>query len=535
MKLITIFLAMIGILSLQLTGSSKALAQTGSTVSDQPFILTQLQSNTTVAIKIDTPRIAMVGNPDGVTQSTEALKFLQRNLDSLQSNVDGKPIYGLVDLPFSFGQPHLRMLVEKSSNSEQFMSNLTSQFDLATVTNQGDYLLTSLGKSWFRQLPFTTSRADQARGTLITPGDLPNRSERWSAAIDLIKDYPIQIVVMPPDYLWKTYEETMTELPDELGGGPVSSLTQGLKFMAVGIDLKNMTLVATVQSNSPDSAQQFAELLPVLLARFTLSLPQPYQKACQSILSEYEPQIQKEIQGDRIVYSLKPVADKVKAASQFAVFMENVLVLLTEKEIKPRLRELVLAIHNYESANGCFPPTKASRKPDGSSGLSWRVHILPFLEEMELYEQFKLDEPWDSPHNLPLLKKMPNVFQTGSINIAGKPNSIPEGHTILMAPIGKGTIFGGKEVVTFGKITDGTSNTIMLLAVNDEHAVPWTAPQDFVFDPTNPIAGLQVNAAEKFFAALSDGSVQEIPANLPAKTILNLFQMSDGNVVEQDW
>jgi hypothetical protein len=62
------------------------------------------------------------------------------------------------------------------------------------------------------------------------------------------------------------------------------------------------------------------------------------------------------------------------------------------------LKQLILGLLNYESANGHFPP-HASYSPDGKPLLSWRVHILPYLEEQALYSQFRLDEPWDSEHN----------------------------------------------------------------------------------------------------------------------------------------
>ena len=67
------------------------------------------------------------------------------------------------------------------------------------------------------------------------------------------------------------------------------------------------------------------------------------------------------------------------------------------------MRQIVLAIHNYDAANLSFPPAKGRAGQE----LSWRVHILPYLDEMQLYEQFNLDEPWNSPHNLTLVDKMP--------------------------------------------------------------------------------------------------------------------------------
>src|SRR5205823_2595588 len=47
----------------------------------------------------------------------------------------------------------------------------------------------------------------------------------------------------------------------------------------------------------------------------------------------------------------------------------------------------------------------------GKPLLSWRVAILPFIEQSALYAKFNLSEPWDSPHNLALLNQMPSVFR----------------------------------------------------------------------------------------------------------------------------
>ena len=54
-------------------------------------------------------------------------------------------------------------------------------------------------------------------------------------------------------------------------------------------------------------------------------------------------------------------------------------------------------------------PIKADK--DGKPLLSWRVLILPYVEQEDLYKQFHLDEPWDSEHNKKLIEKMPAVYR----------------------------------------------------------------------------------------------------------------------------
>src|SRR5882672_4340583 len=68
------------------------------------------------------------------------------------------------------------------------------------------------------------------------------------------------------------------------------------------------------------------------------------------------------------------------------------------------LKQLALAMHNYHSAYGQLPPA-AVRDKNGKLLLSWRVLILPYIEQDNLFKEFKLEEPWDSDHNKKLIAK----------------------------------------------------------------------------------------------------------------------------------
>src|SRR3954452_8845755 len=73
------------------------------------------------------------------------------------------------------------------------------------------------------------------------------------------------------------------------------------------------------------------------------------------------------------------------------------------------LHRIGLALHAFHDDRGAFPKAAISDK-QGRPGLSWRVAILPYLGETELYEKFNLDEAWDGPHNRALLGAMPAVY-----------------------------------------------------------------------------------------------------------------------------
>ncbi|MGD9126034.1 MAG: DUF1559 domain-containing protein [Planctomycetia bacterium] len=167
------------------------------------------------------------------------------------------------------------------------------------------------------------------------------------------------------------------------------------------------------------------------------------------------------------------------------------------------MKMIMLAMHNYASARKHFPTAYTVDK-DGKPLLSWRVYILPYIEQVNLYEQFHLDEPWDSPHNKKLIPMMPDCLRS-PMSKAG-----PGKTTYLTIRTDK-SIFPGKEKVSIRNITDGTSHTIAVVEANDENAVIWTKPDDYVPDEKNPTKGLEGVYKNIFLAAFADGSVHSLP------------------------
>jgi hypothetical protein len=170
-------------------------------------------------------------------------------------------------------------------------------------------------------------------------------------------------------------------------------------------------------------------------------------------------------------------------------------------------------------------------KKDGTKLLSWRVYLLPFLEQTPLYEQFHLDEPWDSDHNKKLVEKMPQVFASPALpaELAKK------GMTSYVGPVGEKTIFEGSEGTSLAKIVDGTSNTLAILEADSEHAVIWTKPDDLVIDWKNPLKGLtgvwKSGNSSVLLAAFCDGSVRGISDKIDPAIMKKLLQKDDGEAV----
>jgi hypothetical protein len=188
------------------------------------------------------------------------------------------------------------------------------------------------------------------------------------------------------------------------------------------------------------------------------------------------------------------------------------------------LKQLALAMHNYHDTYGRFPPSAIYDK-NGKELLSWRVELLPFLNEQELYKQFKLDEPWDSPDNKKLLKQMPAVF--AATDARGATDTVYQGFT------GKGTIFEGKKGIGIRDILDGTSNTIMFAEA--AKAVPWTKPDDLPYDPEKPLPKLGGLFEGGFNAALCDGSVRFVAKTVSEKTLRAAITRNGGEILGPDW
>jgi len=143
------------------------------------------------------------------------------------------------------------------------------------------------------------------------------------------------------------------------------------------------------------------------------------------------------------------------------------------------LKQIGFAVHQYDNNHQRFPAA-AIRDESGKPLLSWRVALLPCLGEGELYNQFRVDEPWDSDHNIKLVRQMPNVYL-----VPGREN---EGKTSIMMFTGEGTPFGGPEGPKGSDMPDGISQTIMCVVTGADKAVRWTKPEDLRFHANNPLA-----------------------------------------------
>lgn len=194
------------------------------------------------------------------------------------------------------------------------------------------------------------------------------------------------------------------------------------------------------------------------------------------------------------------------------------------------LKVIGLALHDYHDTHKRMPvggdlAADLSAEPKGQ-GLSWRVHILPYVGEIALFEQFDLSEPWDGPTNRPLLDRMPDIFasprsggsnKTSYVALRPGPGCPPNMRTLIMPDSG----------TTFGQVNDGLANTVMVIDAGPSNAVEWTKPDDFEVNWNSPKSGLDFGPLG-LSVVLGDGSVFQLSPTMSDEDVKAAFFANDG-------
>jgi hypothetical protein len=401
------------------------------------------------------------------------------------------------------------------------------------VPLEGDTDAKVLGETLARAKPFREYKFATIGSALVGGGEKtlarlkslkPDNRPELAKAFAAAGDTAVQAILIPTNENRRVVEEIMPKLPQELGGGPITIVTHGFLWGAVGVDLPpKPSLRATVQSQDAAAARKIHDLVTQFFK--VVGEEGPHNQKARDILPGFDKlveQLTPKVEEDRLVVTLeekdlvatlKPVVSKLRGRAE-------------RERSANSLKQIALAMHNYLDAYRSFP-TVANFDKAGKPLLSWRVHLLPFLDQVKLYEQFHLDEPWDSEHNKTLIAKMPAVYQSSK-----NKGLLQAGKTNYLVPVGENFIFTGtSKAIPISGITDGTSNTILTVDADDDHAVIWTKPDDFKPDPQKPQTGLRNNPGGSFLIGLADGSVRFVPWNVDPKILYAHFTRNGGEVV----
>ena len=176
------------------------------------------------------------------------------------------------------------------------------------------------------------------------------------------------------------------------------------------------------------------------------------------------------------------------------------------------------AILQYLNDKGQFPAPAICDMADQPM-LSWRVALLPYLGQEDLYGKFNQEQPWDSPGNQALLAEIPDVYRS------------PErwdDRTNYLVPHDSNALFPGGRLVLKKNVEDGLAHTVMLLEVDDDAAVPWTKPADYAVSYDSPARDLGSLRKGQFFVAWGDGLVRSISDEIPSNHWKAMFTIDSG-------
>ncbi|MDR3635154.1 MAG: DUF1559 domain-containing protein [Isosphaeraceae bacterium] len=206
-------------------------------------------------------------------------------------------------------------------------------------------------------------------------------------------------------------------------------------------------------------------------------------------------------------------------------------VLRAERKARcvTNLKELGLGLHNYESEHGHFPAA-AIVGTAGKPLLSWRVELLPYLGERDLYEQFHRDEPWDSPHNLALISRMPAVYACPSEPDRTRGVTRYQGIVGPRAGLGViGAMFEPARGIDIREITDGASNTVMVAEAGGP--VVWTKPEDLRFEQDGLLPSFGSRHGTGCNALFADGSVRLLRFTIGPAVLRGILTRDGGEVL----
>jgi hypothetical protein len=196
------------------------------------------------------------------------------------------------------------------------------------------------------------------------------------------------------------------------------------------------------------------------------------------------------------------------------------------------LKQIGLAMHMYHEQYQCFPPAYIADK-NGRPMHSWRVLLLPFMEQEGLYEQYDFKEPWNGPNNSRLVNMIDNVYV---YRCPSEDSTVNRSETSYVMIVGPGTISDGPTPTRISQITDGTSNTIMLVEVTGS-GIHWAEPRDLKVEEVafgiNGGAGNGIGSRHPSVAnvLLCDGTVRSIDESIDPELLRGMTTVAGGEDV----
>jgi hypothetical protein len=372
-----------------------------------------------------------------------------------------------------------------------------------------------------------------------------------------VEAYPIQLVAAFPDYARKVLKDTKPALPAPFDKVDIAALVSDFRWKAVGADPSKPELHLVIETKSEFAAATIYEQSKTLLnigfealLRYAKK-PNEYNTSALELslwkhLSEYmTPELLETIQtailpkpqGTRLVthWDSKKFSELTSAAdSLFAAlakdFADNLTAAIQQRPCQKHLKIILLAFHNYCDVYGTLPPTFTVDK-NGKPLQSWRVLILPFIEQYPLYKSIRHDEPWDSEYNKQFHNKMPEIFRCPACQGNEKRDT---NYCVVVGKETPGRTDG--KGLSFDLFTDGLSNTIFV--TERKTPVCWMEPTDILQEDAylgmnKKAEGIGSGHQEGVNVGIGDGSVLFLKDRIDLKSLKALLTIGGGEMVDQ--
>ena len=359
---------------------------------------------------------------------------------------------------------------------------------------------------------------------------LPRRPDAASL-LEIADGHQATIVFSPSEAHARVIREVMPNLPKPFENVTGDMIADGLRLTVITIDsvkpfAGQVKMASKTEGSSKVLAAECRELFESMV-NGQIELTPGAKELVAEMMKTFKPQ-----QAGNIIELKLQQSDFDKLKPSLNPLLAQASVQTGIKICSNNLRQLSLALRNQEVATDKFAGY-ANFDRDGKPLLSWRVHALPYLGESELYKQFRLDEPWNSPHNIKLAQKIPEVYRVpaGWANGEMATRLTTEGKTVFVMPRGNG-MFGTKEGIQVQDITDKTFKTIMLVTVKPESAVVWSQPEDIEIDLENAMSVFFTAARRKAPIVFCDSTPHVLSATGNDNTnLVRLLQIADGEAV----
>lgn len=381
---------------------------------------------------------------------------------------------------------------------------------------------------------FTLVGSQEALTQFDEATNKPQRTDLTDLMKKIGRENVLTVIIKPSSDHRRVLRETVSDLPapfEKLNGPLIAEAVEHLAFSVQSFEEPRVEMV--IQGSSDQAVQKFSKSIYEGLVS-AIGDSAPNGAAIVKMTKAIAKLVSTKTENGRFSLMLPADGlDEFETSIQPGVneWRKKAAVVMTQNQV----RQLAIAFHNSADMHKGSLPAMANYSENRKPLLSWRVHALQFTEYLDLYEQFHLDEPWDSPHNKNLIPKMPSVYSVaeGWLTKAQVDTLNKEGKTIFVLPVGEG-MFAQPNRVKFQEFKDGVANTIMIMTAPADKAVIWTKPDDLRINGKDPNSSVFDRETTQAVVSLGDASTQVIQSTISSKFLKGWLTLAGGELIPSD-